>query len=131
MSDAPTETPSLPAKPTRIHIAFHWAIERVPVNKLLINVWGARNRGTQHVSICMSSPGGDPEVAFYAYNELRAIPDIELEMINVGAVQSAAVTVSRFDESHSVSVRYAIAAPKTSSATRSSSLRLLSGIMPS
>lgn len=73
-------------------IGFNASIERKGVEQLLYLAGQAVAQKFSQITVCLSSTGGDPESAIYAYNLLTALP-IKLVMHNTGAVQSAAVTV--------------------------------------
>jgi ATP-dependent Clp protease protease subunit len=49
-------------------------------------------RGAQRITIALTSPGGAPDQAFYAYEILRKLP-AQLTTFALGPVQSAAVTI--------------------------------------
>jgi ATP-dependent Clp protease, protease subunit len=81
-----------PRTPIHWVIGFNWIIDRVSTQRLLTAVGAALERGARHVTLCISSVGGAPEQALYAYEILRALPsEVELTTHNVATVQSAAM----------------------------------------
>jgi ATP-dependent Clp protease, protease subunit len=85
---------TMPAAPRAAHffIGFNLVIDRLATVRLLAAVGAARDQGAQTITICISSIGGSPEQAFYAYEILKAIP-IPITTHNVGTVQSAAMMI--------------------------------------
>lgn len=73
-------------------IGFNAMINSKGIEQLLVVVAQAIQQMFTHVTICMSSTGGDPNSAMNGYNVLSSLP-ITLVTHNTGAVQSAAVTV--------------------------------------
>jgi ATP-dependent protease ClpP protease subunit len=49
-------------------------IDRLAIIRLMSAVGAAKDQGAQTITICISSVGGSPEQAFYAYEILRALP---------------------------------------------------------
>lgn len=89
--------PGLPAPlglqfPGGCYLGFNAAITTKGVEQLLSMATQAVQQRFQKITLCLSSTGGDPDSALYAFNLLSALP-VELCAHNVGAVQSAAVTV--------------------------------------
>src|SRR5215216_1569525 len=81
-----------PQTATDCVIGFNLLLGRIATMRLLHTVSFALERGSQSITICLSSMGGDPEQAFYAYEILRALR-IPIVTYNVGTVQSAAMAV--------------------------------------
>jgi ATP-dependent protease ClpP protease subunit len=73
-------------------IGFNWLIDRPMTQKLVTAVAVAIEKGAKEVTLCLSSSGGAPDQALYAYEVLRALP-VELTTHNVGEVYSAAMTL--------------------------------------
>jgi ATP-dependent Clp protease, protease subunit len=82
----------LAPQPVHYFIGFNLVIDRLATIRLMSAVGAAKDQGAQTITICISSVGGSPEQAFYAYEILRALP-IPLTTHNVGTVQSAAVAI--------------------------------------
>jgi len=88
MPDAPTPSPA------HWVIGFNWLIDRQSTQRLLTAVGIAIEKGARGITICISSTGGSPDQASYAYEILTALPaDISLITHNVATVQSAAMTI--------------------------------------
>ena len=69
-------------------IGFNFFVDRLAIMKLIAAVSTVRQQAAS-VTLCLSSPGGSTEQAFYAYEILRALP-IPVHTFNLGIVQSAA-----------------------------------------
>jgi ATP-dependent protease ClpP protease subunit len=80
--------------PAPLHyvIGFNLIIDRISTMRLLTAVGVALDKGAQSVTLCLSSAGGAPDQAFYAYEILRTLP-VRLVTHNVGSVQSAALSL--------------------------------------
>jgi ATP-dependent Clp protease, protease subunit len=78
--------------PRPLVIGFNLVIDRIATMRLMGNIGGAIDRGTREIMLCITSPGGAPDQAFYAYELLRNLP-IDLSTFAMGPVQSAAVTI--------------------------------------
>jgi len=77
-----------------VYIGFNYTIDRQSISKLL-NVVGVileRKPRPKNLIFCISSDGGSPEQAGYAYEILHGLP-VGIVTINVGFVASAAVTL--------------------------------------
>jgi len=84
--------PPVPPKPAHFVIGFNLIIERISTMKLMVAVNGAILQGAKTVTLCISSPGGMPDQAFYAYEILKNLP-VELITHNVGSIHSAATYI--------------------------------------
>jgi ATP-dependent protease ClpP protease subunit len=81
-----------PPNPLHYLLGFNLIIDRIAVMRLMAAVGAAMQQGAHTVTLCISSIGGSPEQAFYAYEILRALP-IPITTHNVGAVHSAAMYI--------------------------------------
>jgi ATP-dependent Clp protease, protease subunit len=73
-------------------IGFNWLIDRKATQALLTAVHQAVDLKARKITLCLSSPGGAPDQAFYAYEILVALQSqVELITHNVSTVQSAAM----------------------------------------
>jgi ATP-dependent Clp protease, protease subunit len=83
-----------PNQPQVLHyiLGFNLYIDVIATMRLMAAVGGAIQQGAKSISICISSTGGSPMQAFYAYEILKALP-IPLTTYNVGAVHSAAMYI--------------------------------------
>jgi ATP-dependent Clp protease protease subunit len=81
-----------PQGPIHFLIGFNLLIDRIAVLRLMQAVGGALEKGAQSISLLLSSHGGAPEQAFYAYEILRAVP-VPLITHNIGTIQSAAMAI--------------------------------------
>jgi ATP-dependent protease ClpP protease subunit len=73
-------------------IGFNWLIDRKAAQVLLTTVQQAIDLKATKITLCLSSPGGVPDQAFYAYEVLVAqSSQVELVTHNLGTVQSAAM----------------------------------------
>jgi ATP-dependent protease ClpP protease subunit len=88
---APQAATQQPGPPPHWILGFNLLIDRGATMRLMAAVGAALDHGAQRITLCMSSAGGVPEQAFYAYELLRIIPF--LTTYNLGTVQSAAVTL--------------------------------------
>jgi ATP-dependent Clp protease protease subunit len=84
--------PSQPQGPIHYILGFNLIIDRIATMRLMSAVGGAIQQGAQSITICISSVGGSPEQAFYAYELLKASP-IPITTHNVGGVHSAAMYI--------------------------------------
>lgn len=86
--------PHQPAPPVPLHciLGFNLIIDRIAVMRLIAAVGELQRAPAQSISILISSPGGDPAQAFYAYEILKASP-IKIITHNVGSIHSAAVPI--------------------------------------
>lgn len=88
--------PQPPQPPPFDHLVlgFNWAVDRQATTALLTMVQKGIDAAFKKVTICLSSPGGAPDQAFYAYEVLRGLStQVELVTHNLGMVQSAAMTI--------------------------------------
>lgn len=88
--------PQPPQEPPFDHLVlgFNWAVDRQATSALLMMVQKGIDAVFKKITICLSSPGGSPEQAFYAYEVLRGMStQVELNTHNLGMVQSAATTI--------------------------------------
>jgi ATP-dependent Clp protease, protease subunit len=81
-----------PQGPQHYVIGFNLIIDRIATMRLMSAVGGAMQQQAKAITICISSIGGSPEQAFYAYELLRGSP-VPITTHNVGSVHSAAVYV--------------------------------------
>ena len=81
-----------PPLPPSFVLGFNFVIDRISTMRLMAAIGAAIEKQAPSVTICISSPGGAPDQAFYAYEILRALP-IEIITHNVGTVASTAVTL--------------------------------------
>jgi hypothetical protein len=61
-----------PQGPQHYVIGFNLIIDRIATMRLMSAVGGAMQQQAKAITICISSIGGSPEQAFYAYELLRA-----------------------------------------------------------
>jgi ATP-dependent Clp protease, protease subunit len=80
------------AGPLHFVLGFNLVIDRIATMPLMTAVGATIEKGAQTLTLCMSSIGGSPEQAFYAYGILRALP-VPITTHNVGVVQSAALII--------------------------------------
>lgn len=73
-------------------LGFNLIIDRIATMRLMGAVGGAMQQGARGITICISSIGGSPEQAFYAYETLKALP-LPITTHNVGSVHSAAMYI--------------------------------------
>lgn len=79
-----------PQGPLHYILGFNLIIDRIATMRLMSAVAAATQQGAKSITLCISSIGGTPEQAFYAYELLKAYP-IPITTHNVGAVHSAAM----------------------------------------
>jgi len=72
-----------------IVIQFFYNVDPQPITQLLMVVGNQVRDGNRDIYILMSSNGGDPGLAFTAYNYLRSLP-AHITTINLGNIDSAA-----------------------------------------
>ena len=92
ISQQPPQQAPAPAPPERAIINFIVPIDSNTVNMLLSIVNNQIRAGVKKVTIVLSSPGGDTNSAFAAYNILRSLP-VEITTFNVGNIDSAAMLI--------------------------------------
>jgi ATP-dependent Clp protease protease subunit len=85
-------TPNQPPNPTHSVLGFNLIIDRIATMRLMSAVGGAMQQGAKALTLCISSIGGSPEQAFYAYEMLKVLP-IPIITHNVGVVHSAAMYI--------------------------------------
>jgi ATP-dependent protease ClpP protease subunit len=73
-------------------LGFNLVIDRIATMRLMSAIGGAAERGAKSITLCISSFGGAPDQAFYAYELLKDYP-IPITTHNVGAVHSAAMPI--------------------------------------
>jgi ATP-dependent Clp protease, protease subunit len=88
----PPQQAAPPAPPERAIINFIVPIDSNTVNMLLSVVNNQIRAGVKKITIVLSSPGGDTNSAFAAYNILRTVP-AEITTYNVGNIDSAAMLI--------------------------------------
>jgi ATP-dependent protease ClpP protease subunit len=81
-----------PQGPIHFLIGFNLVIDRFATMRLMQSVGSALEKGAQSITLLLSSHGGAPEQAFYAYEILRTVP-VPLITHNVGTIQSAAMVI--------------------------------------
>jgi ATP-dependent Clp protease, protease subunit len=81
-----------PQGPQHFVLGFNLIIDRIATMRLMAAVGGAIQQNAKGITLCISSIGGSPEQAFYAYEILKASP-IPIATYNVGAVHSAAMYI--------------------------------------
>lgn len=92
----PPQHPQQPPPPQFDHVVlgFNWIVDRGSITPLVMMAQKAVEFGAKKLTICLSSPGGTPDQAFYAYEILRGLStQIELVTHNLGTVHSAAMTI--------------------------------------
>jgi ATP-dependent Clp protease protease subunit len=89
-SPLPAGIPQPPQPRQHFIIGFNLAIDRIATMRLMTAVGIACERNATGITLCISSPGGAPEQAYYAYEILRQIP-VPLITHNTGITHSAAV----------------------------------------
>lgn len=85
-------TPTQPQGPLHYILGYNLFVDRLGIMRLLNGISEATLRGAHTITLCISSPGGDPAQAFYAYEMLRNYP-IPITTHNVGSVHSAAIPI--------------------------------------
>lgn len=86
------DTPLSQTHPGGCYLFFNAEINPKSIEQLLHLSTDGIKHGFQRLTLCISSAGGDPDSAVYAFNALSALP-IQVNTHNVSAVQSAAVTL--------------------------------------
>lgn len=86
------QMPPLASPDTPVVIRFFSNVDQNSVTWLLQTVDGQIKQGRTHITILMSSPGGDVLSGFTAYNYLKGIR-AEVTTINIGQVDSAATII--------------------------------------
>src|ERR1700688_1331485 len=81
-----------PQGPLHYILGFNLLIDRISIMRLMTAVGIAGERGAKNITLCISSHGGMPDQAFYAYEMLKDCP-IAITMHNGGSVHSAAMTI--------------------------------------
>ena len=84
--------PAQPQGPLHYVLGFNLIIDRIATMRLMSAVGGAMQQGAKSIIICISSIGGSPEQAFYAYELLKSSP-VPIITHNVGSVHSAAMYI--------------------------------------
>jgi ATP-dependent protease ClpP protease subunit len=84
--------PAQPQGPLHYIIGFNLVIDRIATMRLMNAIAEATSRGAQSITLLISSPGGAPDQAFYAYEILRNYP-VPIITHNVGSVHSAAMAI--------------------------------------
>src|SRR5579872_6044413 len=87
-----TGTPAQPQGPLHYILGFNLVIDRIATMRLMNAITEATNRGAQSITLLISSPGGAPDQAFYAYEILKSYP-VPITTHNVGSVHSAAMAI--------------------------------------
>ena len=77
------------ANPGGCFLAFNGEINRRSAEQLVLLCSQAWGGGFAEVALCLNSPGGTLEHAYYAFNMLEALP-IRIVTYNTSAIQSAA-----------------------------------------
>lgn len=72
------------------YLGFNYAIDRQSINNLLALIQQAVTLKAKSVTICISSNGGAPDQALYAYEIISAL-QINIHTHAIGCVQSAAM----------------------------------------
>jgi ATP-dependent Clp protease protease subunit len=85
-------TPNQPPAILHYILGYNLLVDRFAIMRLLNGISEATNRGAQTITLCISSPGGDPAQAFYAYEMLKNYP-VPIITHNVGSVHSAAIPI--------------------------------------
>lgn len=85
MAGPPAQVP-----PKDYFIGFNYAVDRQSINNLLALIQQAVNLKAKSVTICISSNGGAPDQALYAYEIIQAL-HIPIHTHAIGCVQSAAM----------------------------------------
>jgi ATP-dependent protease ClpP protease subunit len=78
--------------PKHYYLGFNYVLDRQSTTNLLALGQQAVNLRALSVTICITSNGGAPDQALYAYEILSALP-IPIYTHAIGSVQSAAVTL--------------------------------------
>lgn len=81
-----------PQGPLHYIVGFNLIIDRIATMRLMAALGVAAERGAKSITLCISSPGGAPDQAFYAYEILKNYP-VPITTHNVGSVHSAAMTL--------------------------------------
>ena len=83
-----------PPPPPRKHyyLGFNLVIDRQAVLNLVQLAHNAVGLNALSITVCITSPGGDPSQALFAYEILRALP-VPLHTHAIGSVQSAACII--------------------------------------
>jgi ATP-dependent protease ClpP protease subunit len=79
-----------PQGPLHYIVGFNLMIDRIATMRLMAAIGVAAERGAKDITLCISSPGGAPDQAFYAYEMLKSYP-VPIATHNVGSVHSAAL----------------------------------------
>lgn len=86
------DVPNQPQGPIHYILGFNLIIDRIATMRLMNAVSEATSRGAQSITLLISSPGGAPDQAFYAYEILKKYP-VPITTHNVGSVHSAAMAI--------------------------------------
>lgn len=78
-----------PPPPKHYYLGFNLMIDRQSIINLLQVAHAAVNANALSITVCLTSGGGDPSQALYAYEVLQALP-VKIKMHAIGSVQSAA-----------------------------------------
>jgi ATP-dependent protease ClpP protease subunit len=79
-----------PPTPKDYYLGFNYILDRQSVTGLVALVQQALSLNGKSVTICITSSGGAPDQALYAYEALTALP-ISVHTHAIGSVQSAAM----------------------------------------
>jgi ATP-dependent Clp protease, protease subunit len=86
---APSQ-PDPPTPPKPVVVQYFYGVDVQPITQLLMVVGNQVRMGNKDIIILMSSNGGDPGLAFTAYNYLRGL-NAHITTINIGNIDSAAM----------------------------------------
>jgi ATP-dependent protease ClpP protease subunit len=97
--------PNQPQGPIDYILGYNLLVDRFGIMRLMNAISEATTRGAKSITLCISSPGGDPAQAFYAHEILKNYP-VPIHTHNIGSVHSAAMPIF-LAGSHRFAVPYA------------------------
>lgn len=83
---AASEPPTHP-----VMLMFQERISSASINNLLARVNEQVNKGVHKITILINSEGGETSAAFFAYNVLKGMQNVEISTFNLANIDSAAI----------------------------------------